>query len=194
MPINHTVFTFRDPAIFRSATGGGGGFCTPYTPGTATIVHTGDVVLNTQSDLDALGGVTRVVGNLTIQPSGPWTDLSNLELLAEVTGDLNYSVSVEPAEIPLTGLRFVGGNISLDASGFATSFDDLLFNLTLVTGDITINGASSVSALGVNFMRHLISANSITFNLQTLEVVPLADHFPCLQSASLTFNAPSLGA
>lgn len=97
------------------------------------LVYTGNVVLNTQSQVDAFVSATpsancgnkytKVVGNVTIDGSSstdPITDLSNLNKLTEVTGSLiitNFNKNGNPTnlnDLPL--LKTVGCNFTVSSS------------------------------------------------------------------------------
>jgi hypothetical protein len=107
------------------------------------VTITGDVTVKTQTGLQSLANVTRIVGNLTIDGSAAadrisTTDLRELSQLKEVTG--NFSVTQVSSVVRLDGLH------TLTAVGGLLSFfsDRALADMT---------GLSSVTILGGLDMR-----------------------------------------
>src|SRR6185436_5121589 len=80
--------------------------------GSCTLVKRGDSILEQQSDISALRGVRRLEGSLYVSRDA--SDLSALECLTEITGDLQ--IFEAPKLETLTGLeklRTVGGSVHI---------------------------------------------------------------------------------
>jgi len=92
------------------------GWCESDTRAQDLAEWTGDVVITTQAEADALSCVTRICGSLTVRPVEPVVTLPNLR---EITGALNIEVEptapgrfVTAEQVVLPELRELGGKLS----------------------------------------------------------------------------------
>jgi hypothetical protein len=105
-------------------------------------VITGDVVITTQAEADALACATTIDGDLTVRPAGPVVSLPNLQ---QVTGDVLIDVqdtgspsTVERADLP--ALQSIGGSLKFHhvSSGYNAVVNLGLPALTSLPGDLEL--------------------------------------------------------
>jgi hypothetical protein len=139
------------------------------------------LVINTQEDVDLLAGYDGVDGNLYIFNSDALTDTAPLENLREVTGDCLISTEVDPAAMPMLGLRFVGGSLIFNINWSVLTLDGWGYNITRVNGDVQLRGAVELASFGTNFMRRLYHVGgTLQFRLGVSDPVSLDGVFGCL--------------
>jgi hypothetical protein len=106
-------------------------------------VVTGDVVITTQAEADALACATIIDGDLTVRPAAPVVSLPNLE---QVTGNVLIEVEdpspgsdAERADLP--ALRTIGGNVRFHhlTPNYNVTVDLGLPALTSLSGDLALD-------------------------------------------------------
>ena len=117
------------------------------TPATAEVFDEGDVILETQAQVDNFS-YTEVTGNLSVWDDGtdPITNLDGLSGLTSVGGSMNISGNDSLTNLDgLSGLTSVGG-IGLKISDNETLTDvDGLSSLTSLEGSLWIQGNDSLT-------------------------------------------------
>lgn len=101
--------------------GGGGPVSASVTVVTALVEHPGNFTANSASELSSLANVNVVTGNLRIENAASVTDLSVLETLVRVDGQLIVLGNPALATLDLPNLEEIGSALLLDDNGALTS-------------------------------------------------------------------------
>ncbi|MCB9251665.1 MAG: putative Ig domain-containing protein [Flavobacteriales bacterium] len=142
-------------------------------------VHTGNVVINTQTQLDQFLGnnndanqgkvFTQVDGNLTLNgddANDPITDLCNLRGLVDVTGYFHinsFNKNGNPTDLSdLALLRTIGGGFKI--TGCSEFLFAYLYSLQTVGGEISVQANVNLKALVMDSLKSVASTLSVRNN------------------------------
>ena len=154
------------------------------TCGVGTTV-TGKQTLSTQAQVDALEGISTIMGKLIIAPTSTSLDLSPLYLLTEVTGELR--LHDEALQTTLSGLEClttVGGDFRITQNANLSSITGFPL-LTSVGGFFGIHGNYSLNTI-TNFP--LLASVGDYFQISTNVNLENIANFPLLASVGGSFN------
>ena len=113
----------------------------------ATEVHVGNVILTSQSAVDAFSNCYyKIQGNLIIQGTSI-TSLANLYNIEEVTGNVTIQVTSLPNMNGLDGLTTIGGSLTIKLNNYGAKLTSLsgLGNLTSIGQNLNISFNFSLS-------------------------------------------------
>jgi hypothetical protein len=156
--------------------------CEEYVP-LLTNLYVGNIEVSTQDDINTLIGYDGIDGNITFYDNSSLIDISPLENIKEITGELRFLSDNLPNLTPMTGLRYVGGNFFIDINSGTVSLNGFCYNLTNINGYLHFYGGSSLQELGPNLMRRLTTVGGdLLIKLNPGAEVSLNGVFPCLET------------
>lgn len=172
------------------SSGSPGFSCSDYTPGQATNPYLGSITVSSQADVDLLIGFDGVDGDLVINDTSLLTDVGPLNALVEVTNLFAVYSSCLPSLIPMTALRYVGGQFLFSINPSVTDVDNFCFNLTRTGSQVLLQGGGALTSFGAGFIRHLYFAPMLSFQLDLTASVSFDGMFPCFTGAAVEFLYP----
>jgi hypothetical protein len=135
--------------------------------GSGTTI-TGDQTLTTQAEVNALAGVSKITGNLILDPTTTSLDLSPLASLTEVTG--NFGLNFNNIQTSLAGFECLTsvGKVNIDSNNALTSISGFAalnsvgdaFNITNHAALTNISGFAALNSVGGQF--DIFSNSAIT--------------------------------
>ena len=145
---------------------------------------TGNQILSTQADVDALEGVSTITGSLLIDPFNTSLDLSPLYLLTDVTDNLQLDDnSIQTTLSGFECLTMVGGFFSIASNDNLSSIGD--FPLLASVGSFQIYSNDNLNSIG-NFP--LLAITGLSFSIFNNNNLSSIGNFPLLASTGSSFG------